>query len=205
MLLAKLGDGGEVKVRPGQHLVKGQAKLREVLLLHHGLEGLGQPLQLCILLHRLVHRHQPVIVVGDRTSIIQLQLQHTQIGGVLAAGDNEGTVDLNRLLQGGVGVARDDDVDAVHRLGQIIVLPLASVRAGMGETHNQRGAFQLGQFLLQGGHFPPGGVGHRLKLHARHGGTGIGVLPHQAKDAVVDSPTGDDQVVLHPVVLHSLL
>ena len=204
MLLAKLGDWGKVKLRPGQHLIEGQSELGEVLLLDDGLEGLGQPLHLSISRYCLVHRHQPVIIVRDSTGIVQLQSQHTQIGGILSAGNNQGIIDLNRLLQGGVGVAGDDHVDAVHRLSQLIVLPFSTIGAGVGETHNHRGTFQLGQFLLQGRHLSPGSIGHRLKFHARHGSAGIRVLPHQAKNAVVDPTSGEDDVILHAVVLHRL-
>ena len=205
MFLAKLGDGGKIKGGLGQHLVKGQAKLGEVFLLHHGLEGLRQPLHIGVGAYGLVHRHQPVIKIGDGACAVQFQLQHPKIGGVLPTGDDQGIVDLNRLLQSGMGVARDDNVNAVHCLGQLVVLALTVLRAGMGQADNEGGTLQLGQLLLQLCHHPPGGIGHRFKRHAGHGRAGVGVLSHQAKNAVVDPPTGEDDMILYPVVLHGLL
>ena len=43
------------------------------------------------------------------------------------------------LLQGGVGVAREDHVDPVHLPGQLVVLPLAVVRAAVGEADDEVG------------------------------------------------------------------
>ena len=184
-----------------QHLVKLQIKVRQVVLLHLAL-GLFNPRRhLRVLGHTLVHRHQAVFF--QLQPILGLgQGEHPQVFPILSGGDDVGIIDLNGLLQGGVGVAGDDDVDAVHLLGQLVVLPLG---AGVGQADDHRvrpvGSLALLRGLL---HHPFGGLHRVTEFHSRHGRALIGVHPGDAKDHVGHAAPLQDSVILHPVGVQSI-
>ena len=72
------------------------------------------------------------MVVSQGHSAVRLagHRQHSQILSVLSAGHNQGIIDLDRLGQGRMGVTGDNDVDALHRLGQLVIFPFAlAIRA----------------------------------------------------------------------------
>ena len=95
-----------------------------------------------------------------------------------------------------MGVAGDDQIDAVHLPGQLVVLPLPlAVGAAVGQADDEIGLVPAGQLLLQSGHGAPGCVGDGLELHARHGGVAVRHLPHEAEDAVVDPAPLQDHIV----------
>ena len=90
-----------------------------------------------------------------------------------------------------MGVAGEDHVDAVHPLGQLVVLALSpAVGAAVGQADDK-----VGSRLLQGGHGTLRRIGNRLKLHARHGGVAVRLLSHQAEDTVADAAPLQNQVV----------
>ena len=187
-----------------QHLVKLQIKVCQVVLLHLALGLFNPRSHLRVLGHALVHRHQaavlqlhPVLGAG--------QGEYTQIFAVLSSGDDVGIIDLNGLLQGGVGVAGDDDVDAVHLLGQLVVLPLPLLGARVGQA-DDHGVLPIGVLALLRGllHHTLGGLHRVMEFHSRHGRALVGVHPGDAKDHVGHAAPLQDSVILHPVGVQSV-
>ena len=113
---------GQIAVRMGQHLVIGQAVPGQIRLPHHILPLFHEPGDLRILRHRFVNGDQAVIQQPLFSAIVPREGQAAQILTVGAAGDDIGIVHHQRLRQRGVGMSGDDHVNAVHRLGQLLIL-----------------------------------------------------------------------------------
>ena len=98
-----------------------------------------------------------------------------------------------------MGVAGDNEIDAVHLLGQLLILRLAllNVSTAVGQTDNE-----LGALLLQRLHTPLGGLNGVLQGKAGGGGAVIGVDTHQTENAVGHPTPLQEHVVLHPVGRH---
>ena len=114
-----------------------------------------------------------------------------------SGGDDIGAVHHNGLRQGGVGVAGEDDVDALHSLGEFVVLPFACLCAGVGETEDE-----LRPLGLQGFHAPLCRLGHVLQNKAGGGGAVVGVHSHEAEDAVGDAAPLQKHGLLCAVTVH---
>ena len=121
-----------------------------------------------------------------------------QIPAVGSGGDDIRVIHRNGLRQRGVGVAGDDDVDAVHGFCQRIVLSLAALGAGVGQAEDQ-----LRPLGLQGFHTPLGRLDHVLQDKAGGGGAVMGVHTHEAEKAVGDAVPVKKQGFRHAVVVHS--
>ena len=196
MLRAELTDGGKGEGGGRQHLIEAYAVVVQILLLHQGAEGRRQGHHVRILRHRLVHGEQSVVGHGFLPVWLPLHGEDAQVGGVLPAGHNQGVPHAQGLVQGGVGVAGEDHVDAVHPPGQLVVLALSpAVGAAVGQADDKIGSVPGQQLFLQGGHGALRRVGGGLELHARHGGVAVRLLPHQAENAVVDAAPLQNQVV----------
>ena len=99
----------------------------------------------------------------------------------------------------------NDHVDAVHRLGQLIVLGpdgghVRVVRAGMRKADDEIHA----AFVLKGLQNRLGGLGRLLKMHAGHGRIPVGVRSQQAEHAEAHAVSFQNGVFLHAVGLESL-
>ena len=98
-----------------------------------------------------------------------------------------------------MGVAGDNEVDAVHLFGQLLILRLAllNVSAAVGQADNK-----LGALLLQSLHTPLGSLNGVLQGKTGGGGAVIGVGAHQTENAVGDTAPFQEHIVLHPVGRH---
>ena len=74
-------------------------------------------------------------------------------------------------------MAREDHVDAVHRLGQLVVLPFSVLRARVGQADDKIGV----SLRLDLGHDPLRRRGDGLEFHAGHGSAFVGVHPQHAE------------------------
>ena len=101
-----------------------------------------------------------------------------------------------------MGVAGDDNVDAVHSFRQFFVLRQlwVFVGAGMGQADDK-----LGTLRFQGGHAPLRRLDGVLQRKAGGGGAVVRVHAHQAENAVGDAAPLQEQGLLYAVVVHSLL
>ena len=94
---AKFTEFREIKVRGGQHLIEGIPVIVQIFCTHHGFEFLRHGHDFRIFRHRFVHRNQTVIFQRDR-SVFLRDGHDTQIFRILATGNDQSIVDLNRLI-----------------------------------------------------------------------------------------------------------
>ena len=193
---SKLTDGREGVGVFAEDLVEGEPVAREIGLVHRPAEAVGQGGQVMVPGYRLVHGDELVVHQLHPFALLRYR-QHPQILGVLPAGDDEGAVDPDGLGQGGVGVPGDDDVDAVHRLGQRIVLPLSVPGAAVGEADDIVGSL----LRLKLRHHPFGGFSNGGEGHARHGRRVVRVLPQHTENSHLQAVPLQDGVVGHRIVL----
>ena len=101
-----------------------------------------------------------------------------------------------------MGVTGDNQVNALHCLGQLLVLGQALFLVGpaVGQADNK-----VRPLLPQGFHTPLGGLGRILQGKAGGGGHGVGLRPHQAEDSIGDAAPLQKQSLLHPVGRHGPL
>ena len=171
------------EVRPGQHLVIGQVVAGQIIHPHLGLPLLHQGGDLLVLRQGLVDRDQLVVHQGLASVLRPLQSVAPQILAVGPGGDDIGISLHNGLGEGGVGMAREDQVDPLHLPGQLLVLrlPLPLVGPAVGQRDDK-----LRTLLLQAVHAALGRLHRVLQREARSGGAVVRVGAHQAENAVGD-------------------
>ena len=195
---------GEIQMEAGagQHPVIGQVIALQIGVSHHVLPLLHEPGDLRVLRHRFVNGNQPVIHQLLAAVTAAAEGQAAQIGAVGAAGDNVGIVYHQRLRQGGVGVAGDNDVNAVHRFGQFLILGDCQRLPGaaVGQAQDNLRPFRL-QLLYA--------ALRRLRRirpgEAGGGGAFVGVHPHEAEQPVGDAAPLQRHAVGDAVIVHGRL
>ena len=142
-----------------------------------------------------------LVGVQPHPAAVPVQGDPAQVPAILPRRNDIGLPHLDGPVQHGVGVSRDDQVDALHRPGQLIVFPPSAVGARVGQADHHRLHPVLGQAVGSGLlHHPPGGVLRVMEHHARHGGGGVGVRPHQAEHGKPHAPPLQQHVVGHAIV-----
>ena len=179
----------------GEHLVIGQAVPAQIGGVHLPLPLVHQGGDLPVLGQGLVDGDQTVVRQGLLPARRPGQGDGPQVLAVGPGGDNIGVSGHNGLGQGGVAVARDDQVDPLHRLGQLLVLGelFLFVGSAVGQADDK-----LGPLGLQGIHAPLGALGRVGQGEAGGGGVGVGLLPHQAEDAVGHPTPLQEHILPHP-------
>ena len=100
-----------------------------------------------------------------------------------------------------MGVARHDDVDALHGLGQLVVLSLAAAGAAVGEAdHHGVDAVLSLAFSHTGCHSSLGGLNGILHDHARVGRAIVGVKAKDTEQDIVHTAPLQNDVFLHAIV-----
>ena len=185
-----------------QHLVESHVEFGKVAFLHLALGALDPAGDGGVAGDGVVDGDQLVAEQLHHAVVPAVQVKHPQILGILAAGHDIGAIDHDGLSEGGVGVAGDDDVDALHLFGELVVLALAlSVGARVGQADDHRlHAVPLHAVGHRRVHHPLGGLDVVVEDHAGHGGALVGVHAHDAQNGVPHAAALQQDVVRHAVV-----
>ena len=197
------GDrGGQVEVRPGEHLVIGQAIPAQIGPPYQALPPLHQTGDVLVFWEGLVDGDQPIVSQDLASPLGPVDRDGPQGLAIGPGRDDIGAVDQDRLLQGSVGVARDDQVDPLHLLRQPLVFRQLFLLMGpcVGQTDDE-----LGPLLPQGVHTALGIGDHIPQSEPGGRGAGVGVLPHEPEDPIDDPAPLQEHMVLDVVGGHGPL